>query len=191
MTAFDCDVPAVALARVLIGARLVSRIGGVEAAGVIIETEAYLRTGDPAAHAFRGVTQANASAFGPPGTLYIHPMRALCGLDIVARDGSVLIRALEPVAGLETMTGRRGGAPLRLVAAGPGRLTQALGITRVLDGRRLGTADCPLSIVQDCCATYKIISTPRIGVRKAVEWPLRFCAGGHPLLSTRRWCVRN
>lgn len=185
MADLDCDVTAVALARTLIGTRLVSRIGGVETAGVIIETEAYLRTGDPAAHAFRGVTRANASAFGPPGTLYIHPMRALCGLDIVARDGSVLIRALEPVAGRETMAARRSGAPLRLLAAGPGRLTQALGITRALDGQRLAAAGCLLSIVQDCCATYKIVSTPRIGVRKATEWPLRFCAGGHTLLSKR------
>ena len=118
----------------LIGAQLL--YDGV--GGMIVETEAY-HPGDPASHSFRGQTLRNAAMFGSPGTAYVYRIYGMhwC-LNFVCTPGAaVLIRALEPTAGLDRMTERRGGLPRRLLASGPGRLCAALGITRDDDGKSL------------------------------------------------------
>jgi len=178
--------PAPVLAEALLGCLLASRIGGTPVAGRIVEVEAYLREGDAAAHSARGKTPANAALFAPPGTLYIHPMRQRCGIDLVALDGSVLLRALEPVCGRETMAMRRGTTVPRLLASGPARLSEALGITRALDGLAITDPDSPLSLHAGHGAGERPIhKTARIGLTRAAHLDLRFILAGSPWLSRR------
>lgn len=172
---FDRDV--VTVARALVGATLL--IDGV--GGAIVETEAYAAD-DPAAHSFRGPTPRNAAMFGPPGHAYVYRSYGLhwC-LNVVCRPGSaVLIRAIEPQFGLDRMVARRGLAEPRLLCAGPGRLCQALGVDKALDGApldrppfRLLAADHPVDVH----------AGPRIGISVGVETPWRFCRTGSRFLS--------
>ncbi|MFC7556490.1 DNA-3-methyladenine glycosylase [Pseudoroseomonas wenyumeiae] len=132
--------PAAEVAQDLIGATLLVNGTG----GLIVETEAYDHE-DPASHSYTGRTPRNASMFGPPGHAYVYRSYGLhwclnfvCGAKPLG--SAVLIRALEPTAGLETMQRRRGVAALKLLRSGPGRLSQALGITGALDGHPLDEA---------------------------------------------------
>ena len=172
---FDRDVAAVA--RALIGVAL--RVDGV--GGVIVETEAY-DANDPASHSVNGPTPRNAAMFGPAGHAYVYRSYGMhwC-LNFVCRPGSaVLIRALAPVAGVETMIARRGLAEPRLLCAGPGRLCQALGVDRTLDGAPLDAAPFAL----DPAAGDELVHAgARIGITRAVDTPWRFCRTGSRFLS--------
>jgi len=178
--------PAEEVAADLIGTVMVSRIGGVETAGRIVETEAYLGVRDPASHAWNGRrTTHNAAIYGPPGTWYVYRSYGMhwCANLVCAIEGeaaAVLIRALEPVAGLDVMHVRRGGVPDARLCSGPGNLCQALGITRDLDA--LPMRGSPV-IVERGAAPQQVAATPRIGITRAADWPLRYVVAGSPWLS--------
>jgi len=176
----DFSASSVEVARRLIGACVL--IEGV--GGRIVETEAYDRE-DPASHTFRGPTPHNAAMFGPPGHAYVYRSYGIhwC-LNFVCREAGhgagVLIRALEPMAGLDTMRQRRGLDDERLLCAGPGRLCQALGVTREHDSLPL---DAPPFELQPAAAPVAVLVGPRIGISKAMEMPWRFGLAGSRFVS--------
>ena len=152
--------------------------------GVIVEVEAYDHE-DPAAHGFRGKTERNASMFGPAGHAYVYAsygvhwcLNFVC--EGVGVANAVLIRALEPTNGLETMRARRSVRGDRLLCAGPGRLCQALGVTRAHDGLALDEPPFELRARQ---GEPKIVRGTRIGITKAVEQPWRYGLAGSGLVS--------
>jgi len=153
-------------------------------AGMIVETEAYLGRNDPASHAWRGPTRRNAVMFGPAGHAYVYFIYGMheCVNAVTEPEGApgaVLIRALEPLCGIELMRRRRPQArSVEQLASGPAKLTVALGITR-----RLNRADLtvgPLTVRSWSGAPeFEIETTTRIGIRHAADWPLRFLIRGH------------
>lgn len=177
----DSDV----IARRLIGAVLL--VDGV--GGRIVETEAYDRE-DPASHSFAGPTARNATMFGPPGRVYVYRSYGIhwC-LNIVCREAGhgagVLIRAIEPLEGIEAMARRRGlatdaPASLRLLCSGPGRVGQALGIGRAHDGMRV---DRPPFRLLAPRGDEDVVCGPRIGITRAVDRPWRFGLAGSRFVS--------
>lgn len=176
----DFASPAHEVAHQLIG--WVFTVNGV--GGRIVETEAYDRE-DPASHSFSGLTRRNATMFGPPGHLYVYRSYGIhwC-LNIVCCDtghgAGVLIRALEPLEGIDIMRERRGLDTLRLLCAGPGRVCQALGITGEHDGLVLESPGLELAAPT---APFETISGPRIGITKARDVPWRFGLKGSTFLS--------
>ncbi len=178
---FAADAPIVA--RALIGATLL--VEGV--GGRIVETEAYDRE-DAASHSHRGPTARNQSMFGPPGRAYVYRSYGLhwC-LNLVCREAGhgagVLIRAIEPTHGLERMRERRGTSTDLLLCAGPGRVGQALGVTRALDGLPLAA---PPFAVWRAPGPLPVTCSPRIGISRAVELPWRFVLTDSPYASHRR-----
>jgi DNA-3-methyladenine glycosylase len=152
--------------------------------GPIVEAEAYDQE-DPASHGFRGETARNRSMFGPPGHAYVYRSYGIhwC-LNLVCEEegvaAAVLLRALEPVYGVEEMRTRRGLDEPRLLAAGPGRLCQALGVTREHDGLPLDSSPFELH-PRD--AEPEIVSGPRIGITRAADLPWRYGLAGSPYLS--------
>ena len=175
---FHRPVPVVA--RDLIGATLL--VDGV--GGIVVETEAYARD-DPASHSFVGRTPRNASMFGPTGHAYVYRsygihwcLNVVCNAE--ALGSAVLIRALEPTAGVETMRTRRGVTDPRKICSGPGRLCQALGVTGAHDGLPL---DAPPFALEGRLELPRIAEGRRIGITQAVETPWRFCLSGSPFLS--------
>ncbi len=183
--------PAVDVAQSLLGCVLVHREAAADGrvtAGMIVETEAYLHTDsagrrDRAAHSYAGATPRTAVIFGPPGRAYIYFIYGMheC-LNVVAEPkgfpGCVLIRALEPLAGLDTMAERRGwtGNGRHVITAltnGPGKLTQAMGITRALYGVRLDGGALTIRGWKKR-PTFEMEVTPRIGITHCADWPLRF-----------------
>jgi DNA-3-methyladenine glycosylase len=152
--------------------------------GRIVEVEAY-DSEDPAAHGFRGRTPRNASMFGPPGHAYVYRSYGIhwC-LNLVCEDegsaAAVLLRALEPTAGLELMRERRGLDEPRLLAAGPGRLCQALGVTRDHDGLPLDTPPFELLAAE---APADVVAGTRIGISVAADLPWRYAEAGSRYLS--------
>lgn len=182
--------PAEIVARELLGTVVVSRIGGVKTSGRIVETEAYLGGPDPASHGYQlRQTARNQSLFGPPGLWYVYLSYGMhwCANLVCRAAGSgsaVLLRALEPVDGLETMRARRNVASDRLLCSGPGRLCQALGISRELDGSPMEGSLVSVragSTRKDDLVTV----TPRIGITKAADWPLRFLLANSTHISRR------
>ena len=171
MREIDFSRNSLVVARRLIGATLL--VDGV--GGIIVETEAYDRA-DPASHTFPGPTARNAVMFGPPGCAYVYLSHGIhwC-LNFVCREegygAGVLIRALEPTAGIPLMMKRRGQRDLRLLCGGPGRLGQALAITHELNGRRL---DKPPFSLRPAAGRVRVVYGPRIGISKAVDQPWRF-----------------
>ena len=164
----------------LIGATL--RFDGV--GGRMVEVEAYHHT-DPAAHSFRGQTERNAVMFGPPGYAYVYRSYGIhwCLNFVCAPEGSasaVLIRALEPTAGLSTMRRRRGVTDPRLLCSGPGRLCEALRISRRHNGFALDEAPFELFARSDA---VEVVAGPRIGITKAVNKPWRYGLKGSRFLS--------
>ena len=176
----DFEAPSEVVARALIGATLL--VDGV--GGVIVETEAYDQS-DPASHTHRGPTARNAVMFGPSGHAYVYRSYGLhwC-LNFTCRalghGAGVLIRALEPLAGIEQMQARRGLADPRLLCAGPGRLGQALGITMAHYGLAL---DRPPFFVAAPDGPVDVVTGPRIGISKAVDAAWRFGLAGSRFLS--------
>ncbi|MFW2828927.1 DNA-3-methyladenine glycosylase [Sphingomonas sp. ID0503] len=174
---FAQDVETVA--RALIGCTLL--VDGI--GGVIVETEAYDHT-DPASHSYRGETPRNRSMFGPAGHAYVYRSYGIhwCLNFVCGEPGSaVLIRAIEPQAGLEFMRERRGGIADRLLCAGPGRLCQALGVTIAHDGLPL---DRP-PFVLTAGTSAEIVTGRRIGISTGVDLVRRYALAGSPYLSRK------
>lgn len=173
----------VSVARDLIGTRLL--VNGV--GGIIVETEAYERD-DPASHSFNGPTARNAAMFGPAGCAYVYRsygihwcVNFVCGTDDTGR--AVLIRAIEPTQGLERMASLRGLTTPRLLCSGPGRLTQALGLT--IEHNCLPLDQLPFQILGRDRPVPEITVGPRIGISKGVDAPWRFGLAGSRYLSKR------
>ena len=184
--------------RELLGKVLVRRDTGLLLAGRIVETEAYLGTNDPAAHSAAGRTARNFVLFGPPGRAYVYLSYGnhWCLNVSTLPDGEaggVLFRALEPIAGLEAMAHARGldlshvtGRAARLLTSGPGRMAQALGVTRTRDNNKnLCDFNSDLVIVDDGFPAPKVGVTVRVGITKAVNEPLRYFVAGNPFVSGR------
>jgi DNA-3-methyladenine glycosylase len=158
------------------------------AAGIIVETEAYLGGDDLASHSAVGITDRTRVIFGPPGHAYIYLSYGMhdC-MNIVAeragQPGCVLIRALEPIEGLDQMRRRRPKARTdRDLASGPGKLTQALGITRRLTGIDMTRGDLVV-VSRSPAPPFDIAVTPRIGITKCADLPLRFLIRGNRFVS--------
>jgi DNA-3-methyladenine glycosylase len=183
------------VARALLGKLLVRRFKGERLTGRIVEVEAYFGAEDPAAHAYIGRTARNAVLFGPPGVAYVYFIYGMyyclnvsCEPD--GRAGCILIRALEPLEGLGTMAKLRKLPPNpkpKLLTSGPGRLCQALDITRAAhNGLDVTDPASCLHIEQDGYQAESILITPRIGIRHAAELPARFLIGKNKFISTNR-----
>jgi len=183
----------------LLGKLLVHRSAGGVMAGRIVEVEAYLGPHndppDPAAHAHRGPTPRNLVLFGPAGHAYVYSiygryfcMNISCESESLA--GCVLLRALEPVAGAKLMAANRGlpsGAAPRLLTAGPSRLCQAMGLTRKTHNALDVTSSAsPLQVRDDGYSTSEVLVTVRIGIKHAVDSPLRFALPEHACVSGSR-----
>jgi DNA-3-methyladenine glycosylase len=188
---FYLDPPDV-VARGLLGKVLVRRYEGRRLAGRIVEVEAYFGLDDPAAHTFAGKTPRNAVLFGPPGFAYVYFIYGMhyclnfsCEPD--GQPGGVLLRALEPIEGLARMAELRGlptDANSRLLTSGPGRLCEALGITREThNGIDVTKRRSGLHVEDDGFPSAEIAATPRVGIRKAAERPLRFSIAGNRFVS--------
>lgn len=180
LAGIDFSAPADLVAQQLIGVTVL--VGGV--GGRIVETEAYDRE-DPASHAFSGPTERNGAMFGAPAHAYVYRSYGIhwC-LNFVCREpghgAGVLIRALEPVAGLDAMRERRGVDDLRLLCSGPGKLCQALGVTRAFNGVALAAP--PFELVAPD-GPVELVAGPRIGISKAMDVPWRFGLAGSPFVS--------
>jgi DNA-3-methyladenine glycosylase len=177
------DRPVVEVARELIGC-VVSHDG---CAGVIVETEAY-HDSEPACHAFVGLTDRTRVLFGPPGRAYVYRSYGIhaCLNAVCERSGvgaAVLIRALEPVEGIELMQARRGLERLEDLCSGPGKLTQALGVELVDNGCDLSVGPVVMARRPRAWRDAQVAVSKRIGITKATELPWRFCAVGSRHLS--------
>lgn len=183
----------VLVARDLLGKLLVRQTDLGPAIGRIVEVEAYLSRRDPACHASRGMTRRNATMFGAAGHAYVYMIHANWCLNAVTEDvglgSAVLIRAIEPLVGIEQMQARRGIDKLLDLARGPARLCQALDVTKTYDGWDL-TLGRELWIAESTSigngASLRIVRSPRIGISTARRRLLRFSLAGSPFVSGRR-----
>lgn len=182
----------------LLGKVLVRREGRNLLAGRIVELEVYLGESDPAAHAYAGPTDRNRVLFGPPGYAYVYfiygnhyCLNVSCMRE--GEAGSLLFRALEPLAGIAAMLRARDLAPgsnPRLIASGPGRLAEAFGITRERDnGKDLTSPKSGLWIADDGFRPAEVAVTKRIGITKAAEEPLRYIIAGNAFVSGKKYRV--
>jgi len=173
---------AVSVASDLIGATLL--VDGI--GGMIVETEAYTAL-DPASHSFRGPTARNASMFGPVGRAYVYRsygihwcLNFVCDAEIAG--SAVLIRAIRPLVGLERMAARRGTSDVRILCAGPGRLSRALAVDQGLDGAQLDTPPFDLRLRTE---VPKVEVGRRVGIKSGADTPWRFWLAGSPFLSRK------
>jgi DNA-3-methyladenine glycosylase len=189
-------LPTLEVARRLLGAEIIRDLPEGRLRGRIVETEGYLPN-DPACHGVRELlggtchrqTRRNAAMFGPPGRAYVYFTYGNHYMFNLATEpegipGAVLIRALEPLEGLEIMIARRGLADPRLLTNGPGRLTQAFGIDKALDGHDLSLPPLQLMLgiqVDDA----DIVETTRIGITRAADMPWRLYIRGNPWVSRK------
>jgi DNA-3-methyladenine glycosylase len=180
------DRPVVEVARAMLGC--VVRHG--ETAGVIVETEAY-HMSEPACHAYVGVTARTATLFGPPGRAYVYRsygihalLNAVCEPEGVG--AAVLIRALHPLEGFDHMRARRGLEPVEALCSGPGKLTQALGVTLEDNGSDLAAGPVVVEAPPPGWSSFEVVVGTRIGITKAAELPWRFCVAGNRSVS-RPW----
>ena len=187
------------VSRELLGKLIVRRRGRKLLSGRIVEVEAYLGTDDLAAHAAAGRTARNSVLFGPPGHAYVYFIYGVhyclnisCLPD--GKAGGVLIRALEPVTGIKEMAQARGledldfssARNLRLLTSGPGKLSEALGVTRPRDnGKDMVSPRCDLQVMEDEYKPGKILVTPRVGITKSAEMPLRYVIAGNDFVSVK------
>ena len=185
------------VARDLIGKVLMRRNGRKLLTGRVVEVEAYLGTNDPAAHSAAGRTTRNYILFGPPGLAYVYFIygnhwcfNVSCLPD--GQAGGVLFRALEPIDGVEAMAAARDisiqhSRDLRRLTSGPGRMAEAFGITRERDNAKDLTAPrSDLWLADDGFPVQKILTTPRIGITKAAERPLRYVLAGNEFVSRKQ-----
>jgi DNA-3-methyladenine glycosylase len=196
---FDRDPREVA--RELLGKLLIRNERGRILAGRVVETEAYMGLEDAAAHSAAGLTKRNAVLFGPPGYAYVYfiygnhyCLNVSCLPD--GEAGGVLFRAIEPIAGLQEMASHRDlelpAEPrltqLRMLTSGPGRMAEALAITRERDnGKNLtDRTNSDLWLADDSFLPERVSVTPRIGITKAMDEPLRFVIAGNPFVSGKR-----
>ena len=190
------------VARELLGKVLIRNTGEHLLVARIVEVEAYLGENDPAAHAAAGNTARTSVLFGPPGHAYVYfiygnhyCLNVSCERE--GKAGSVLFRALEPLLGIEEMARARDLAlqplpDLRKLTSGPGRLAEAFGITRIRDnGCDLTSPASGLWIGDDGFRPGKLEMTPRIGIRKAADRPLRYTIAGNPFLSCKKTLARD
>lgn len=178
------------VARNLLGTYLVHESAEGTTAGRITETEAYL-WGDPACHAYRRKTDRNAAMFGPPGLAYVYQIYGLhyCVNVVTAPEGvgeAVLIRSLQPTEGIELMQRRRGTDKLKDLCRGPGRLVQAMGITKNLNG--ISMLESPFYVMPADSsgvpnADFQIVTTTRIGITQGADLPYRFYIADNPFVS--------
>jgi DNA-3-methyladenine glycosylase len=169
---------------------IMSTLGDEVTEARIVETEAYLGYDDPASHGYLHRRNArNLALFGPPGSWYVYLSYGMhwCANLVCQRRGlasAVLLRALEPLAGIEVMRERRGGVEVKHLCSGPGKLCQALGIDRELDGAAMVRSRV---IVRRPAGREqpRVAVTPRIGITKAADWPLRFHVAGSPWVSRK------
>jgi DNA-3-methyladenine glycosylase len=178
------DRPVVEVARDLVGCVVVHEA----CAGLIVETEAYHQS-EPACHAYVGVTARTATLFGPPGNAYVYRsygihalLNAVC--EPPGTGAAVLIRALEPLDGLELMRERRGLNRPEDLCSGPGKLTQALGVG--MHHNTTSLTDGPVQVLPREGASLPIVEGVRIGITKATDLPWRFCARDNPHVSRPR-----
>jgi DNA-3-methyladenine glycosylase len=187
------------VARELLGKLIVRREDRKQLLGRIVEVEAYLGAGDLAAHAAAGNTARNSVLWGPPGHAYVYFIYGVhyC-LNIsclpAGEAGCILIRALEPVSGIREMAEARGLADLdltstrelRKLASGPGKLCEALGITRPRDnGKDMVSPTCDLQVASDGFRVDEVAVTQRIGITKSAELPLRYVIAGNAFISKK------
>ena len=185
------------VARDLLGKLLVRQTPHTRLTARIVEVEAYLGVKDAAAHAAAGQTLRNAVLFGPPGHAYIYfiygnhyCLNVSCMPDGI--PGCILVRALEPLEGMDEMATLRGitldgTKNLKLLTRGPGRLAEAFGITRVQDnGKDLTSAKCDLYIADDGASPPEVAITKRIGITKSADLPLRYIIAGNKFVSAPR-----
>lgn len=184
--------PAEQVARELLGARVVSEIGGARCAGEIVETEAYVGPHDQASHAHTrfGRTSRNAAMFDGPGLAYVYLIYGIhwCLNAVTGAQGypaAVLLRAARPIDGIDAARSRRPGRPDRALMQGPGNLTRALGVDGTLNLHRLDHP--PLWIeAGTAVAEDEVRRGPRIGITRAADWPLRFWIAGNQWVSATR-----
>ncbi len=181
--------PPETVARELLGCVLVRRLGGAILRGRIVETEAYSAANDPASHAYRGRTPRNNIMFGPPGLAYIYFIygKNFC-LNVVTepegKAGAVLIRALEPLEGIPLMQRFRGTSVLKQLTSGPGKLCQAFGIDRALNG--IDLLGNQLYLIKGLPVDREeIVVTTRVGISTGQDLPWRFYLRGSPYVSRR------
>ena len=179
------DRPVLEVARELIGCTV--RFG--DGAGVIVETEAYHES-EPACHAFVGLTPRTRVLFGAPGQAYVYRsygvhamLNAVCEPEGVG--AAVLVRALEPLRGLEQMRLRRGIEREQDLCSGPGKLTQALGIELSENDTSLATGPVTIGPPEGDWRGHPVVVGTRIGINRAIDLPWRFCAAGN--LKARSW----
>ncbi|HEY0025919.1 MAG TPA: DNA-3-methyladenine glycosylase [Longimicrobium sp.] len=187
-----CDRPAEIVARELLGALLVSEVGGERCVCEIVETEAYIGPEDEASHAAArfGRTARNDAMFGPAGTAYVYLIYGVhwCLNVVTGAEGfgaAVLLRAARPVEGIEAMRARRPGRPDRDLLRGPGNLARALGVDAALNRHPMDAPPlwiAPGRTVPDA----EVAVGPRIGITRAADWPLRFWVAGDPHVSKTR-----
>lgn len=180
--------PTVKVARDLLGKSLLRKLGSEWVGGLIVETEAYLSSGDPASHSARGKTPGNAAMFGRAGTLYVYPIHAKHCMNVVTdplgEGSAVLIRAIEPIWGVERMMEHRATESPRQISRGPAMLCQALRVDRSHDMVDLLENE-DLWITTGAAEIPEIIATPRIGISTATDLPLRFFLNGNWFVSGR------
>jgi DNA-3-methyladenine glycosylase len=180
----------ITVAKALLGTYLVHESKEGITVGRIVETEAYL-WGDPACHAYRRKTKRNATMFGPAGNAYVYQIYGIhyCINVVTAPEGvgeAVLIRALEPINGIDLMQLRRGIEVWKNLCNGPGKLVQAMGISRSMDGISLLGEDIYIlsaDTLPDKNTKFDIITTTRIGITQGVELPYRFYISGNACVS--------
>jgi len=184
-TFYDRDTEQVA--RDLLGAVLRHLTSDGVASGRIVETEAYLGEHDLACHAAAGLTQRTRWLYGAPGTAYVYFIYGVhwCFNAVTRAVGSpsaVLVRAIEPLDGVELMRERRGVSRERDLTNGPGKLCEALGITGALNGAPLRGSAIEILPGEEI-PDSRVVVTPRIGITKCADWPLRWCVEGNPWVS--------
>ena len=183
------DRPTNLVARELLGKALLRRLDGQWLGGWIVETEAYLPSGDLASHSSRGRTPGNAAMFGPPGTLYVYPIHAkYCMNTVTEAEGSgcaVLIRAIEPAWGIERMKENRETDDLRRLVRGPAMLCQALQVDRSLDSIDLLDSEQIMIADSKLGQPSRVTATKRVGISKSQDRMLRFFVDGNWFVSGR------
>jgi len=181
----------VSVAHDLLGKNLVRRLADSLLIGRIVETEAYRGSDDPASHSFRGMTKRNEVMFGKPGKAYVYFTYGnhYCLNIVIEEEGvpaAVLIRAIEPLEGIEEMRKNRGVENILEIASGPGKLTRAFQITKSENGSDVTKMSSLLTLCEAIeNQQFEIVKTTRIGIKVATELPWRFYIRGNPYISRK------